>query len=163
MTVFDFAFLGLVAILAVLGFWRGLVSEVLALAGWVLAFIAARLFGPQAAVLFVDWLAEPAFAYVAGFVLVFVAVLLVVAVCRYLLRALIRAVGLGFVDRGFGAMFGAAKAVAIACLLVALGGVSGLSRAPWWEAAVFSPVLETVVVAAKPWLPGAVAERVRFR
>ena len=60
-------------------------------------------------------------------------------------------------------MFGAAKAVAIACLLVALGGVSGLSRAPWWEAAVFSPVLETVVVAAKPWLPGAVAERVRFR
>ena len=109
------------------------------------------------------WLAEPAFAYVAGFVLVFVAVLLVVAICRYLLRALIRAVGLGVVDRGFGAIFGATKAVAIACLLVALGGVSGVSRAPWWEAAMFSPLLETAVVAAKPWLPGAVAERVRFR
>jgi len=163
MTVFDYAFLGLVAILALLGFWRGLVSEVLALAGWVLAFIAARLFAGEAANLFVDWLSEPAFAYVAGFALIFISILLIVAVCRYLLRALIRAVGLGFVDRGLGAMFGAVKAVAIACLLVALGGVSGVSRAPWWEAAMFSPLLETAVVAAKPWLPDGVAQRVRFR
>ena len=163
MTVFDYAFLGLVMVLAILGFWRGLVSEVLALAGWILAFIAARLFAGQAAALFVDWLSEPAFAYVAGFALVFIAVLLVVAICRYLLRALIHAVGLGFVDRGLGAVFGTLKAFVIACLLVALGGVSGLSRAPWWEAALFSPLLETAVVAAKPWLPAGVAERVRFR
>ncbi|QID18180.1 CvpA family protein [Nitrogeniibacter mangrovi] len=163
MTVFDYAFLGLVAVLAALGFWRGLVSEVLALVGWILAFVAARLFAEQAAALFVNWLTEPAFAYVAGFALIFIAVLVVVAVVRYLLRALIRAVGLGFVDRGLGAMFGTVKAVVIACLLVALGGVSGVSRAPWWEAAMFSPLLETAVVAAKPWLPAAVAERVRFR
>ncbi len=163
MTVFDYAFLGLVVVLAILGFWRGLVSEVLALAGWILAFIVARLFAGQAAALFVDWLSEPAFAYVAGFALIFIAVLVVVAICRYLLRALIRAVGLGFVDRGLGAVFGTAKALAIACLLVALGGVSGVSRAPWWEAALFSPLLETAVVAAKPWLPEGVADRVRFR
>lgn len=163
MTVFDYAFLGLMAVLILLGFWRGLVSEVLALAGWILAFIAARLFGGEAAALFVDWLSEPAFAYVAGFILIFIAVLIVVAICRYLLRALIRAVGLGFVDRGLGAMFGAVKGFAIACLLVALGGVSGVSRAPWWEAALFSPLLETAVVAAKPWLPVSVADRLRFR
>lgn len=163
MTIFDYAFLGLMAVLTLLGFWRGLVSEVLALAGWILAFIAARLFGAQAAVFFVDWISEPAFAYVAGFILVFIAILLVVAICRYLLRALIRAVGLGFVDRGLGAVFGAIKAFAIACLLVALGGASGVSRAPWWEAALFSPLLETAVVAAKPWLPPSVAERVRFQ
>lgn len=163
MTVFDFAFLGLVVVLAILGFWRGLVSEVLALAGWVLAFIAARLFAGEAGSLFVNWVSEPAFAYVAGFALVFAAVLVLVAICRYLLRALIRAVGLGFVDRGLGAVFGGVKAVAIAGLLVALGGVSGVSRAPWWEAALFSPLLETAVVAAKPWLPDAVAERVHFR
>ncbi|WP_230968987.1 CvpA family protein [Nitrogeniibacter aestuarii] len=163
MTIFDYAFLGLMAVLTVLGFWRGLISEVLALVGWILAFIAARLFGTQAAVLFVEWISEPAFAYVAGFVLVFIAVLLLVAICRYLLRALIRAVGLGFVDRGLGAVFGAIKGFAIACLLVALGGVSGVSRAPWWEAALFSPLLETAVVAAKPWLPPSVAERVRFQ
>ncbi|MFV0663803.1 CvpA family protein [Denitromonas sp.] len=163
MTVFDYAFLGLLGLMAILGFWRGLISEVLAIAGWVLAFIAARMFAGQAAVLFVDWLSEPAFAYLAGFALIFLAVLVAVAVVRYVLRALIHAVGLGFVDRGFGALFGTAKAVAIACLLVALGGASGLSRAPWWEAAMFSPLLETAVVAAKPWMPDMVAERVSFR
>lgn len=163
MTVFDYTFLGLLCVMAILGFWRGLISEVLALAGWVLAFIAARMFAAEAAMLFAAWLSEPAFAYLAGFALIFLTVLVLVAIVRYALRALIHAVGLGFVDRGFGALFGTAKAVAIACLLVALGGAAGLSRAPWWEAAMFSPLLETAVVAAKPWMPDVVAERVSFR
>ncbi|TVO58038.1 MULTISPECIES: CvpA family protein [Denitromonas] len=163
MTVFDYAFLGLLCVMAILGFWRGLISEVLALAGWILGFIVARMFAGQVAFLFADWISEPAFAYLAAFALIFLAVLVLVAVVRYALRALIHAVGLGFVDRGFGALFGTAKAVAIACLLVAFGGASGLSRAPWWEAAMFSPLLETAVVAAKPWMPNVVAERVSFR
>ena len=163
MTVFDYAFLGLLAVMAILGFWRGLISEVLAIAGWILAFIVARMFAGEAAVLFVDWLSEPAFAYLAAFVLLFMVVLIAVAIVRYVLRALIRAVGLGFIDRGFGAIFGMVKAVVIACLLVALGGAGGLSRAPWWEAAMFSPLLETAVLAAKPWMPEMVAQRVSFQ
>ena len=37
MAVFDYAVIGIVALSLVLGLWRGVVSELIALAAWVLA------------------------------------------------------------------------------------------------------------------------------
>ena len=99
----------------------------------------------------------------AAFALIFVVVLLLSALLRFLLRELLRAIGLGPVDRFFGAMFGLVRGLAIAWVVVLLGGLVGMSREPWWANALFAPPLETAVIAAKPWLPDAVADRVRFR
>ena len=54
------------------------------------------------------------------------------------------------------------KGLAIAFLVVLAGGLLGVSQASWWRQATFSPMLETAVLAARPWLPDAVAKRVRF-
>lgn len=163
MTVFDYIFLGLLVLSAAVGMWRGLVSEVIALLAWVVALGAAWLYAGEAAELFADLIGEPAWRQVAGFALIFVGVLLLAAVLRFLLRELLRAAGLGPADRFFGTLFGVARGVAIAFVLVLVGGMTGVVREPWWVDSLFAPPLETAVVASKPWLPDAVADRIRFR
>lgn len=163
MTVFDYVFIGVMILSAAVGMWRGLVSEVISLLAWMVALFAAWRFSGEAAVLFGGVIAEAAWRQVAGFALIFIVVLLCAALLRFLLRELLRAVGLGATDRLFGALFGLARGLAVALLVVLLGGLIGIAREPWWANATFSPPLETAVVAAKPWLPEAVAARIRFR
>ncbi len=163
MTVFDYIFLGVLALSAAVGMWRGLVSEVMALLAWILALLAAWHYAGEAAALLTGLIVESAWRQVAGFALVFVAVLLIAALLRFLLRELLRAAGLGAADRFFGAVFGLARGLAIAFAVVLLGGLVGVAREPWWANAMFAPPLETAVIASKPWLPDAVADRIRFR
>lgn len=163
MTVFDYVFLGILALSAAVGLWRGLVSEIIALLAWVLALGAGWLYSGQVATMLVGVIVEPVWRQVAAFALLFVGVLLIAAVLRFLLRELLRAAGLGPADRFFGTLFGLARGVAIAIVLVLFGGLVGMAAEPWWTNALFAPPLETAVIAAKPWLPDAVAERIRFR
>ncbi len=163
MTVFDYAVLAVMAASLLLGLWRGLVSEVLALAAWVAAFFAARAVAPSMAPLFAHFTHEAALQYVAAFVAVFIGVLLVFVIARVLMSKLLRAVGLGWADRLLGMLFGIARGLLIVLLAVAIGGMTQLPREPWWQDAVFAPPLETAVVAAKPWLPPPVAKRIRYR
>lgn len=163
MTAFDYVFLGVLAISAAVGVWRGLVSEVIAMLAWVLAAFAAWRYSGAAADLLAGVISEPVWRPVAGFALIFIAVLLVAALLRFLLRELLKAVGLGPADRLFGAVFGLARGLAIAFAVVLLGGLVGVAREPWWANAMFSPPLETAVISAKPWLPDAVAARIRYR
>lgn len=163
MTAFDYIFLGVLALSAAVGLWRGLVSEVVALLAWVLAAFAAWRYAGEAADLLTGVITEAAWRQVAGFALIFVTVLLLAALVRFLLRELLKAVGLGAADRLFGAVFGLARGLAIAFAVVLLGGLLGVAREPWWANAVFSPPLETAVISAKPWLPDVVASRIRYR
>ncbi len=163
MTVFDYLFLTVLALSAVVGMWRGLVSEVMSLVAWVVALLAAWRYAGVAADLLHGQIVDPAWRHVAGFALIFVAVLIVAALLRFLLREILRAIGLGAADRLFGAFFGLARGLAIAFVVVLLGGLIGVAREPWWANALFAPPLETAVIAAKPWLPDAVASKIRFR
>ncbi|MBR0566210.1 CvpA family protein [Azoarcus sp. L1K30] len=163
MTVFDYVFLAVLGLSAAVGLWRGLVSEVMALVAWLAAVLAAWRYAGEAAALFGGIIGDPAWRQIAGFASIIVVVLLMAAFLRFLLRELLKAAGLGATDRFFGALFGLARGLAITFAVVLLGGLVGMSREPWWANAMFSPPLETAVIAAKPWLPDAVADRVRFR
>jgi membrane protein required for colicin V production len=163
MTVFDYAMLAILAASLLLGMWRGFASEVLALAAWIVAFLAARTAAPGLAPWFARFTHEAALQYVAGFAAVFVAVLVVFAIGRFAASRLLRAAGLGWADRLLGVIFGGARAVLIALMLVFLGGMTPLPRESWWRDSVTALPLETVVVAAKPMLPAVVAQRIRYR
>jgi membrane protein required for colicin V production len=163
MTVFDYVLLAIVVLSALVGLWRGLVSEVVALLAWIVALGAAWLYASDVASMLGSYIAEPAWRQVAGFALIFVGVLLLAAILRFLLRELLRAAGLGPADRMFGTLFGVARGLAIAFVLVLVGGMLGMAKEPWWAGSLFAPPLETAVIASKPWLPEVVAERIRFR
>ncbi len=163
MTGFDHAVLAVIALSSVFGLWRGVVSEVLGLVAWVAAFFAARAWSQAAAEMLSPWLGEPAWRAAAGFVAVFMATLLVFALARFLLSRLLRAVGLGLADRFLGAMFGVLRGVLMALAVVLVCGLSDLPRQPWWREAWLAPPMETAVLAARPWLPRTVAQRIRYR
>ncbi len=163
MTVFDYVFLALLVFSAAVGMWRGLVSEVMAVAAWALSLLAAWRYHGEAADLFVGVFAEPLWRQLAGGAVVVIGVLLLSALVRQLLRQLLQAAGLGPTDRFFGALFGLARGLVVAFIIVLLGGLAGVSREPWWTQALFSPAIESAVMASRPWLPEAVAEKIRFR
>lgn len=163
MTGFDYAVLAVISLSSLLGLWRGLVSEVLALAAWVAAFFAARTWGYVAADALSVWLRDPSLRQGAGFVAVFAVTLLLFAAARFLLSRLLRAVGLGLVDRFFGALFGIIRGALLALAGVLVCGMTDLPRQRWWREAWLSPPLETAVLAARPWLPPTVAQRIRYR
>jgi hypothetical protein len=76
----DWILLGVLLASMLVGLWRGLVYEVLSLAGWVAAFYVSQMYAPAAAA----WLpmdgSSQMLRYAAGFVVVFVAVLVGTAV-----------------------------------------------------------------------------------
>lgn len=89
MTAFDYGLLFLLVVTAGLGFWRGLVSEVLSLVAWVLAIVLGRIYAPQVA----TWLTtvdHPLGRYALAFLLIFVLVLLLSGVLRWLLQELLK-------------------------------------------------------------------------
>lgn len=163
MTLFDYLVLGIIGVSLLLGLWRGVVSEMLALAAWVLAFFAARMGADTVAGWMKHSINDPMIRQGAAIVAIVVVVLLLVALVRFLLRELLKAIGLGVTDRMLGAVFGVLRGVAIALALVLVGGLTTLPRQVWWQDAMLAPPLETAVIASKPWLPADVAKRIRYR
>jgi len=163
LTAFDWMVLAVIAFSSLLGMWRGLASEVLALLAWIAAFIAARAWGGMVADLLTGLLQDPAMRQMAGFVGVFVTTMLLFSVARLVFSRLLRAVGLGLVDRFLGTLFGILRGLLIVFTVVLLCGMTDLPRQAWWREAYLAPPLETSVIALKPWLPPQVAQRIRYR
>ncbi len=159
----DYALLGLLGLSAALGFWRGLLSEIVALGAWILAFVMARTFMADVQPYTANLVKEPLLQGGAAFLLVFVTILLVVALVRWLLSELIRAAGLGVADRFLGACFGLLRGGVIIFAVALLVGIGGFAKEAWWQAAQLSAPLETAVMASRPWLPELLANRLRYR
>jgi len=163
MTGFDYAVFTVVMLSLLVGFWRGVVSELLALAAWVVAFIAARNWSGIAASMLTEYIADATMRQLAGFAAVLVTTLLLFSVARFVITHLLRAVGLGLVDRFFGALFGIARGALVVLVGVLVAGLTDFPRQTWWRNAWLAPPLETVVLAGKPWLPVSLAQRIRYR
>ena len=162
MATFDYVVLGIVAISLVLGLWRGVVSELIALAAWVMAFMAALEFGAPAGKLIFTGIADPAIRALAGCVLIFVGVLVLMSLVRLAVRSVVKALGRSLSDRLLGMFFGLARGMLLVMLLVAAGGMTSAPQQPWWKEATLAPPLETAVLVAKPWLPDDLAKKIRF-
>ena len=162
MATFDYVVLGIVAISLMLGMWRGVVSELIALVAWVMAFMAALEFGADAGKTLFSGFADPVIQVLAGCVLIFVGVLVLMSLIRLAVRSMVKALGLSLSDRLLGMFFGLARGVLLVMLLVAAGGMTSAPQQPWWKEATLAPPLETAVLVAKPWLPDDLAKKIRF-
>lgn len=162
MTWLDYAVLGVFTVSLVLGAWRGLVREVISILGWVIAFLAANLLAGPLGPAMPQVIPTPELRVAAAFVAVFIGSLVVTSLAGLLLSKVIKAVGLGGVDRLLGAAFGAARG-----LLILLAGavLTGLTSAPgqaFWRDSVSGPLLAQAARAIKPLLPHTLAERLGY-
>lgn len=161
MTAFDYAVLAITLVSALIGWFRGVVGEVLALVAWVAAFVAANVGSPLLMPM-LPMNAGPLNAALA-WIGVFLTVMILFSLARMLLKSLLAAVGLGGVDRLFGAGFGILRGVMVVLVLVLLAGLTTLPTSSWWKSASLAPPLETAVIAAKPLLPAALSARIKYR
>ena len=121
MTGFDIAVIVVVLLSALLGLWRGVIREVFALAAWIAAIVCMFLFGSRVAQMLpmLQLSAETAWLRsLAGYALVFVGVFLLLSVIGFAFSKLVKAVGLSFVDRALGMVFGVLRGVLIVVLVV---------------------------------------------
>lgn len=150
----DLILLGVLLASMVVGLWRGLVYEVLSLAGWLAAFVVAQWLAPVVANALPYLQGAPASAqYAVAFVVVFVATLFASGMVSWLIKKLVDTVGLRPVDRTLGGLFGLARGVVLLLALTVVLQLTGVSRDAWWSTAQGPVWLEVVLKGLKPLLP----------
>lgn len=162
MTVFDYVVLGVIGLSVLLGLMRGFVRESLGLAGWIIALFAARSYGVQAAAMLPGGIPNESLRMLAGFLVVFLGVLLVTSLLAVGVSEMVKKIGLGMLDRGLGLLFGGARGLLIVGVMVLLGGMTSLPQRQEWRDATFSSPLEAMVQAASPWLPADMTKHLKF-
>ena len=156
LTLTDGVFGGILLLSLIVGAWRGLVVELMSLAGWVAAFVLAQwLAGDVAHGLPVWKEAAPQLRYALSFVLVFVAGMFAAAFVSWLLRKVVDTAGLRPVDRSLGGIFGLVRGVVVLLVLAVLVHLTGMRVQSWWQESRATPMLEVLLAGVKPVLPQA--------
>ena len=160
MTALDYAVLGVLALSTIWGLWRGLVREVISLAGWIAAFLAANVLAePLADAVPIS---NPELRVVVAFIAVFVVTLTLATLAAIALSKALKAAGLRGLDRTLGGLFGVGRGLLLAIAFALVAGLTSLPRHPIWKQSVTGPMLGRTVVQLEPWLPPALARRLRY-
>jgi membrane protein required for colicin V production len=162
MTWLDYAVLGVTVVSVGWGIWRGLVMEVVSLAAFVIAFLAANLFAAPMSDHLPDSITQPEFRVLIAFAAIFFAALVLTSLGGLILSKILKAAGLGGMDRALGALFGFARAALIVLALALAAGLTGVPRDSQWTESVSGPYLASAALSLAPWLPPALAERLRY-
>ena len=148
--------LGVVAFSALVGIWRGFTFELLSLAGWFFAYVAARALQPWAASLLP--IGEPGslLNHGAAFACVFIVALIVWGFVARGISALIKKTPLSPIDRLLGAAFGVLRAAIVLLAFATLIGYTPAGRSPAWRESAGAAMLEAALQALLPLLPEGV-------
>lgn len=153
MAALDWIFGVVLLVSVLLGAWRGLVFEVLSLLSWLVALVAARFFALDMALLLPMQGSSDGLRYAVGFVLVFVAVLLVGSLIAVVSKKLMATVGLRPVDRVLGAVFGSLRGGLLLLLVTAVVSATPLKSTTAWQTSVAVGWAMTMLKTIKPALP----------
>lgn len=130
----DVVILVVIAVSALFGLYRGFVREAFSLAGWIAAYVVARIFHPALAQMLEGVIATPSLRLLAAWGGLFVATLLVVALAGYMVRSLLEEAGITAVDRLLGSLFGLARGgILVLAALVLLAPL--VNKDAWWHEA----------------------------
>jgi membrane protein required for colicin V production len=118
--------------------WRGFFQEAFALGGLILGFLLACWFYRDIAVKLNGLITTPTLAELAAFLLILVATMILATLLGKLLRSTASAVGLGFMDRALGALFGLLRGALLGVALL-LAVTAFLPTAPWVQTSFLAP------------------------
>jgi membrane protein required for colicin V production len=150
----DLTMLAVLALSVVAGTLRGLVSEVMSLAGWMVAWLLAQAWALDVAAALHIGAPGGQLARLAGLVITFVATLLAWRVLTWLLQQVIHATPLAPLDRLLGACFGAVRGGVILLVAVVMLGLTPLARQASWQVSTGVRWLTGAQAVLAPWLPG---------
>ena len=161
MTWLDYAVIAVLVLSIVWGAWRGLVHEVISLAGWILAFIAANLLAAPLADTFPAGMRQE-LRVVVAFLLIFVGTLVLATLIAALVTGFVKVSVLHSLNRWLGALFGLFRGVLILIAFALVAGLTTLPRKPVWTESATGYSLAQTAIQLKPWLPTAFANRLKY-
>ncbi|MHB1085910.1 MAG: CvpA family protein [Thiobacillus sp.] len=162
MSMLDLIVLLVLILTVVRGLMRGMVDTLFSLAAWLLAFLLGKWGALMVAPLLPVAIENPALRYFAGFMVVFLVVLIGVLLVGHALASLVKAVGLGSTDKVLGGVLGLAKGLVILVGLTLAAGLTSLPRTDFWKQSALSGSLQVMALRVLPLLPADVAKYVRF-
>lgn len=155
--VVDLAMLGVVAVSVLVGLVRGLIFEVMSLAGWVAAYFAAHWFAADVAAVLPVGTPGSGLNRALAFAFVFIATLVLWSLLARLLRMLLHATPLSLIDRAGGAVFGVVRSFVLLLVLATLVRYTAAAQSPLWQASVGARWLAQAIEQIQPLLPGDAA------
>ncbi len=151
----DLAILGIMLLSAIFSWVRGFTGEVLAVASWAAASVAAYYLHPMALAYLTPMIPNPKLALAAAIASVFLLTLIFVSLITTKLSDLILDSAIGTLDRTLGLLFGAARGLLIAIVAFMFFDtlVGEKSQPDWLRDARLRPVLKVsseAIFAAMP-------------
>jgi membrane protein required for colicin V production len=89
-------------------------------------------------------------------------VLLITSLIAIALSGLLKEIGLGWLNRLLGGVFGFLRGLLVVTVLMILAGMTQLPKDERWTNAMFSAPLEALVKTVLVWLPKSITQHVSF-
>ncbi|WP_363796313.1 CvpA family protein [Lysobacter firmicutimachus] len=159
MTALDWGLALIVGLSALLGLARGLIGVAASLAAWLLAGVAAVVFGGDVGRSLGDGQVGWG-EYLGGYALCFVVVWVGVGLIGWVVRRIAHSYGLSEMDRLLGLALGAVRGVIFACALLVFLGMTTLPRERAWRESGLAAVLMPGAELMRSALPEAMARKV---
>lgn len=153
--------LGLLVVLVlslVLGIWRGFVLEVLALLGWVAAYLAAQWLAPVWAPHIPVGEPRSALNHAVAFAIAFLLVLIGWGLVSRVVCLLVNATPLRGADRLLGAFFGLARGLVLLLALATVVALTPAATSPQWHDSQGAQWLAVALQEIKPLLPREITQ-----
>lgn len=160
MTALDWVLLLIVGASALFGLLRGLIGIAMSLAAWLLAGLAAYLFGGEVGRSLVTDGQLGWGEYLGGYALSFFAVWIAVALVGLVVRRIAHSAGLSEVDRVFGFGLGLVRGVFLACVLLLMLGVTSIPGTAAWRESNGVTLLLPGAKWMRGWMPEWMRQRV---
>jgi membrane protein required for colicin V production len=152
----DIGMLAAVAVSALVGLRRGITYELLSLAGWFVAYFAARWLAPDIAAYVTIGHPGSALNHVASFACAFLIVLVLWSLVAKMVSSLIAATPLRPVDRLLGAVFGLLRGCVLLLVVATVVVYTPYVNAPEWRQSVGAAVVESLLRSLLPFVPADV-------
>lgn len=143
---------------ALISFLRGFVREAISLAVWVIAIILGLRYSDLVGNSFLISISSPEMRYILAFALIFFITMILGMLVSAIIRSLLDKTGLSFIDRIFGAAFGAARGLLLVCLALMFIGMTSWSQSSWITSSSMVIKLRPMVSWLSSYVPSQVGE-----
>lgn len=150
----DWVILGVIALSAITGLFRGFVKELIALLVWGVGLYVSYQYSSLLDPILSTYIHDETARKVASFVIVLLSILIVGAIGNALLGLLLRKAGLSGTDRFLGMGFGVARGVLLVALVMVMINLTSLPQQTYRNESLLYAKFDPIVI----WLNGLMPE-----
>ena len=163
MNSFDLLIIGILAIFAAIGAWRGLLDELISMLTWVLSVVLAWFYAAPVSNLLKGLVEDDALRQLSAFVLIFVLVFVLGMVASWLIHKYFPAKrAFRLANTALGGLVGAARGAVIVIAVFLVAGLTPIPQRDWWRNSAITPYFERAAVYVAGYIPRDIARHIRY-